>query len=111
MQCDECLAAAEWNSLLESLYKGWPVGSFYLWHRRCSPRKTAIEKSPARYLLDGQQRLASLSRAIKDACGDTLLPPPGRRQSQAISWCAFFDVANEGFVLKGRRKASRSGSS
>jgi hypothetical protein len=59
---------------------------------------------PVRYLLDGQQRLASLSRAIKDACGDTLLPPPGKTQSQAISWRGFFDVQNESFVLKGRKK-------
>jgi len=34
-----------------------------------------------------------------------LLPPPGKKQSQAISWRAFFDVENGTFFLKGRNKS------
>jgi len=96
---------------LDSLYKKWPVGSFYLW--RPSKRQPSRERrtvggqmaaEPLRYLLDGQQRLASLSMAIRDESGDLLLPPPGRRQDQAISWCGFFDVLNQNFFVKGRKK-------
>ena len=97
--------------LLDSLYRGWPVGSFYLW-RPCKKQpkmdhhlKRAVPGEPVRYLLDGQQRLASLSRAITDASGETLLAPPGRRASDAMSWRGFFDVLNESFVLKGRKKS------
>ena len=98
------------ESLLESLYKGWPVGSFYLWRpSRKQPKKNNLNGTafgdPVKYLLDGQQRLASLSRAIKDAGGDILLPPPGKKRSQAISWRGFFDVNTERFFLKGRNKS------
>jgi len=97
--------------LLDSLYRTWPVGSFYLWRPgKRQPKKghhlgRAVLSEPIKYLLDGQQRLASLSRAIKDAASDTLLPPPGRPQSQAMSWRAFFDVGKESFILKGRKKS------
>lgn len=96
--------------LLDSLYKRWPIGSFYLWRPNAKqPTKghpvNGLAAYPARYLLDGQQRLASLSRAIKDACSETILPPPGKQQNQAISWRAFFDVINEAFILKGRTKS------
>jgi hypothetical protein len=101
--------------LLDSLYRGWPIGSFYLWRPgKRQPKKEHHLKKPAlgepvMYLLDGQQRLASLSRAIKDASGDTLLPPPGRTLNQAMSWRVFFDaitdVLNERFILKGRKKS------
>ena len=97
--------------LLDSLYRRWPVGSFYLWRpgkrqpMKDHHLKKPLSGEPVKYLLDGQQRLASLARAIKDPSGDTLLPPPGRRQSQAMSWRGYFDVVNESFVLKGRKKS------
>lgn len=105
MQRDYVWRPRKVEDLLDSLYRGWPIGSFYLWRPgKIQPTKDH-HRNPVMYLLDGQQRLASLSRAIKDACGDTLLPPPGRRQNQAISWRGFFDVVNESFVLKGRKKS------
>lgn len=70
--------------LLDSLYKGYPVGSFYLWRpSKKQPKKDyhikrTVSGEPVTYLLDGQQRLSSLSRALKDESGETLLPPPGR---------------------------------
>jgi len=94
------------ESLLDSLYKGYPVGSFYLWRpSKRQPTKRALPGEPVRYLLDGQQRLASLSMAINEECNETLLKPPGRRQSQAVSWRGFFDVVNHEFFLKGRKKS------
>ncbi len=96
---------------LDSLYRGWPVGSFYLWRptKRQSSKnrdgKTQRVGESVRYLLDGQQRLASLSRAITNEGGDLPLPPPGRTQGERISWRAFFDVVNQNFYLKGRKKS------
>jgi len=110
MQRDYVWRPRKVELLLDSLYRGWPVGSFYLWcpgkkqPKKDHHLKRAVSGEQVMYLLDGQQRLASLSRAIKDAAGEILLPPPGRRQSQAMSWRGFFDVANETFVLKGRKK-------
>lgn len=64
------------EALLDSLYKGWPVGSFYVWRPRYAQptRQAAIARvlpgsSHAVLLLDGQQRLTSLSRAIEDESG------------------------------------------
>jgi len=110
MQRDYVWRPRKVEDLLDSLYKAWPIGSFYLWRpSKTQPKKTHVKATvstvPVMYLLDGQQRLSSLSRAIKDASGDTLLPPPGKKQSQAISWRGFFDVETEQFFLKGRNKS------
>jgi hypothetical protein len=110
MQRDYVWRPQKVEKLLESLYLRWPVGSFYLWRpSRKQPSKDhhlkkKVSGEPVMYLLDGQQRLASLSRAIKDAGDEVLLPRPGRRESEAMSWRGFFDVPNESFVLKGHKK-------
>lgn len=89
-----------WNSkkvvrLLDSLYRGWPIGSFYVWQTSGDrPSRSRYGQVQSRhldgfcgFLLDGQQRLTSLSLAIKgEADGDL----PHR---------AFFDLENEQFVL------------
>jgi len=81
--------------LLDSLYRGWPIGSFYVWQTQDGyPAKSRIGNLPLRpldgfygFLLDGQQRLTSLSLAIQgDATGE--LPHRG-----------FFDLENEQFYL------------
>lgn len=106
MQRDYVWRPPKVEKLLDSLYKRWPVGSFYLWcPSKKQPKKDHHPGEPVKYLLDGQQRLASLSRAIKGAGDDILLPRPGRKASQAISWRAFFDVVNETFILKGHKKS------
>nr|WP_283814266.1 DUF262 domain-containing protein [Bradyrhizobium aeschynomenes] len=87
--------------LLDSLYRGWPIGSFYVWQtRNDQPIKakggTAL---PARkmdgfygFLLDGQQRLTSLSLAVRSAANGSL------------SERAFFDLENERFYLGAMNK-------
>lgn len=82
--------------LLDSLYRGWPIGSFYVWHTResHSSRERAGRSAQARaldglygFLLDGQQRLTSLSLSLQgEAEGD-------------LATRAFFDVSTEAFVL------------
>src|SRR5271167_4395486 len=82
--------------LLDSLYRGWPIGSFYVWHTRddAHPTKARTGRVPERrldalygFLLDGQQRLTSLSLAIQS-------------ESEAeSSHRGFFDLENEKFYL------------
>jgi hypothetical protein len=81
--------------LLDSLYRSWPIGSFYVWQTQDGhPTKARVGNLPSRrldgfygFLLDGQQRLTSLSLAIQgDAAGE--LPQRG-----------FFDIENEQFYL------------
>lgn len=83
-------------NLLDSLYKGWPIGSFYVWQTPSQPleRQRAGGIIPARrmdglygFLLDGQQRLTSLSLAIRGAADGELR---GR---------GFFDLENKKFYL------------
>ncbi|MGD1149012.1 MAG: DUF262 domain-containing protein [Thermoanaerobaculaceae bacterium] len=100
------------EALLDSLYRKYPIGSFYLWRpSRKQPvrlgRQKLLAGEPVRYLLDGQQRLASLARAVTSEAQDTPLPPPGGGQRDAISWRAFFDVKTEVFVVKGRSARAR----
>jgi hypothetical protein len=110
MQRDYVWRPPKVERLLDSLYRGWPVGSFYLWRpSKKQPKKDqhsakSFSGEPVRYLLDGQQRLASLSRAIKDTGDEVLLPLPGKGEGQSISWRGFFDPFRENFVLKGHKK-------
>lgn len=101
MQRDYVWKPAKIIELLDSLYKGWPIGSFYVWqtHDDHPTRQRAGRVlSPRRmdgfygYLLDGQQRLTSLSLAIRtDADGQ-------------LAERAFFDLENERFYLGNSRK-------
>lgn len=106
MQRDYVWKPPKVEKLLDSLYRGWPVGSFCLWHPgKKQPTKDDRHRKvgsghPVKYLLDGQQRLASLARAIKDAGSEILLPRPGRPETEAISWRCFFDVLYETFYVK-----------
>jgi len=96
MQRDYVWRPKKVTALLDSLYKGWPIGSFYVWSTKDEqhPEKPRAGLSPkkrldgfAGFLLDGQQRLTSLSRAIQgDAEGE-------------LSHRAFFDLDNQSFYL------------
>jgi len=74
---------------------GWPIGAFYVWHAQDDfPTKPRIGPLPQRrldgfsgFLLDGQQRLTSISLAI-------------RAESEAgLHQRGFFDIQNEEFYL------------
>ena len=83
--------------LLDSLYKGWPIGSFYVWQTQDDPpTKNRVGKVRQRrldgfygFLLDGQQRLTSLSLAIQ-----------GEAEGE-LHQRGFFDLENERFYLGG----------
>ncbi len=81
--------------LLDSLYRSWPIGSFYVWHTQDShPTKTPFgtlmpKKLDSFYgfLLDGQQRLTSLALALQGEA------------AAELTHRAFFDLENEQFYL------------
>ncbi len=90
--------------LLDSIYRGYPIGSILLWHTKqelASENKIGeldikfrSEDYPFNYLLDGQQRLSSL-------CG-TLYWNGANVNSE---WNVSFDVEKEEFVhSKGEEK-------
>jgi hypothetical protein len=102
MQRDYVWPAAKVVNLLDSLYRGWPIGIFYIWQTpsRQHTRAPSVDRTvgakiaePFRgYLLDGQQRLTSLSKALEDKLGDNLATR------------AFFDVRKNAFVMGKRTK-------
>lgn len=102
MQRDYVWPADKVVNLLDSLYKGWPIGVFYIWktpnaqpNREAAINRQVGTKIPEPfwgYLLDGQQRLTSLSRALDDKFGDNLANR------------AFFDVQKCEFVMGKRTR-------
>jgi hypothetical protein len=95
MQRDYVWRAKKVVRLLDSLYRGWPIGSFYVWRTNDEyPQKERSGKVVPRaldgfagFLLDGQQRLTSLSNAIK------------AEAEVELEHRAFFDLENEQFFL------------
>jgi hypothetical protein len=97
MQRDYVWKPAKVVKLLDSLYKRWPIGCFCVWNtkrdrpskKRAGDHKVAVRSLDSFYgfLLDGQQRLTSLSRAIEP------------ESEENLSTRAFFDLENEKFVL------------
>lgn len=97
MQRDYVWKSAKVVKLLDSIYKKWPIGCFYVWHtahERQTKGRVGHASGTLRpldnfygYLLDGQQRLTSLSLAIEGP------------DQQNLATRAFFDVENERFFL------------
>ncbi len=89
--------------LLDSIYKGYPIGSILLWNssqklnseRSISGLDVDIEKNtyyPTNYLLDGQQRLTTLCGALFWEGGD-----------ESSKWNIHFDLEKQEFVHPKRR--------
>ena len=97
MQRDYVWPARKVVDLLDSLYRKWPIGVFYIWKtpNNMMTRAAAINRKVGApiantfwgYLLDGQQRLTSLSRALDDKIGDNLATR------------AYFDIRKQIFVM------------
>ena len=102
MQRDYVWRAKKVVRLLDSLYREWPIGSFYVWKAESSHAAKPSFGGKALgathldgfcgFLLDGQQRLTSLSLAIKNE---------GEAELQHR---AFFDLENEQFFLGNMKK-------
>jgi len=92
MQRDYIWPTGKVLKLLDSLYKRWPIGSFYVWQTSEDyPSKDKFGGYTKKldgiygFLLDGQQRLTSLALAVRGvADGD-------------LEYRAFFDLENERF--------------
>jgi hypothetical protein len=80
LQLPEIQRAYVWKrpqvrDLLDSLYRGYPIGTMLLWQTDDAPvsrivpgsQSDAFKSNPVRYILDGQQRLTSLSRVFADS--------------------------------------------
>jgi hypothetical protein len=95
MQRDYVWRPKKVTKLLDSLYRRWPIGSFYVWRTEGDHSTRARVGAPSGrpldgfygFLLDGQQRLTSLSLAIQ-----------GEAEGE-FSQRAFFDLENETFYL------------
>jgi hypothetical protein len=96
MQRDYVWKPRKVTALLDSLYRAWPIGSFYVWRalEEEHPAKMRVGMPPQKrldgfvgFLLDGQQRLTSLSLAIQ-----------GESEAE-LHQRAFFDLENELFYL------------
>jgi hypothetical protein len=102
MQRDYVWKPVKVVKLLDSLYRRWPIGCFYVWHTKHQQRGKAKFGGVNHvahsidgfygFLLDGQQRLTSLSLAI---AGDA---------AEKFDTRAFFDVEKERFFLGGSRE-------
>src|SRR5207247_8089183 len=76
MQRDYVWRPGKVIDLLDSLRRKWPIGVFYIWQTShvIETRDPSIRRPPGTrlsgeflgYLLDGQQRLTSLTRALND---------------------------------------------
>jgi len=101
MQRDYIWGPKKVVELLDSLYRDWPIGSFYVWQtdddhptKQRAGRPLSHRRMDGFYgfLLDGQQRLTSLSNAIRGEADGS------------ISERAFFDLENETFYLGAMKK-------
>jgi uncharacterized protein with ParB-like and HNH nuclease domain len=84
--------------LLDSIYSGYPVGSFLFWESTESLQSIrnignltlpeVPEGRSTKYILDGQQRITSLYAAIKEAT------------IQGKKYLIYFDLDNKKFVTE-----------
>lgn len=82
LEVPEIQRAYVWNrpqvrDLLDSLYRGYPVGTILIWQTGEAPPAKPLEVQqggaawePVRFLLDGQQRLTSLTRVFQEGKPD-----------------------------------------
>jgi len=101
MQRDYVWKPAKVAKLLDSLYNRWPIGCFYVWQTtREQETKDRTGGGPVHhsidgfygFLLDGQQRLTSLSLAMS------------KEVAENFDNRAFFDVEKNRFFLGGSNK-------
>lgn len=87
------------KKLLDSVYRGYPVGTLLLWQRHADAERLrygsiefgAAERQDALLVVDGQQRLRALTQALAG------------QGHPSEKFAAFFDLRAEKFVhLKGR---------
>jgi len=97
--------ALKWESndvldLLDSLYKGYPAGSFLFWKRSAEAERVSIgpltidagEFSDALWVVDGQQRLTTLAATLLRTPEDIV------RAESDDPFIAYFDPTTEKFV-------------
>jgi hypothetical protein len=95
--------AKDISELLDSVYRGYPIGTLLFWKREAPAASVrfgpvtidAPQSSQALWVVDGQQRTTSLA-------GVLLHPPYGERAHD--DFVLYFDLQNEEFVRPGGRE-------
>jgi hypothetical protein len=98
--------------LLDSIYKGMPIGSLLTWRTKehelstcdsIGPFEVKTNREPAinQYLLDGYQRLTTLYSTLGAGHGAQISK---KEQEGDIRWPIYFDLRSETFELKPRNK-------
>jgi hypothetical protein len=88
--------------LLDSIYRGFPIGSFVIWQTKeklTDVRSIGLLKLPEppdnqlpSYLLDGQQRVTSIYACAKEAY------IPQRKRKKPVKYVAWFDLDEKKFT-------------
>ena len=91
---------ADLYALLDSVLRGFPIGSILVWDTEETIETTRrvglveVDSPPAGqvgYLLDGQQRVSTL-------VGTLLLPERAESIVDQVDWCVYFDLDNWEFI-------------
>ena len=91
---------ADLYALLDSVLRGFPIGSILVWDTEETIETTGrvglVEVDPPQagqigYLLDGQQRVSTL-------VGTLLLPERPESIVDQVDWCVYFDLDNWEFI-------------
>jgi hypothetical protein len=107
-------------ALLESILRGYPIGSFLMWtpyghadlssaaRQRLGPIPLRKDGKPASLLLDGQNRLASLAWVLRT--GDEPLPEDLTEHERAV-WCTgeelVVDLESKSFLFAPATEAEK----
>ena len=91
---------ADLHALLDSVIRGFPIGSILVWDTEETIETTGrvglveVDPPPAgqvSYLLDGQQRVSTLA-------GTLLLPEREESIVDQVDWCVYCDLDNREFI-------------
>jgi hypothetical protein len=107
--------------LIDSLYRGYPISSLLLWvtsqdvtSRRRDPRPT--RSGPITWLIDGQQRVITLSRCLSGDEGIEIVFNPENKEFRRLnaatereaSWFRLAEIWDDDLYFLLRRKLSES---
>lgn len=111
------------GKLLDSLYRGYPVGTLLFWETAAEPGEmrfgsitiSAGARTDARWVVDGQQRIVSLARVLLPTEPDTdgfalyfdldkpefiAPPPPVKRNEDPTRWLPMTEVLDSERLLQ-----------
>lgn len=99
--------AKDVQRLLDSVYRGYPIGSLLMWKRAAGPQRVRIgpfemevgARDDAWFVVDGQQRLTSLAAALRH-------PAAEAEDREPDAFTISFDLAENRFRLPRESRSS-----